>query len=530
MAVFGKNILENLTTGMYPNSRVMFREYVQNACDAIDTAINSGILTSRSEARIDVKINPHKRDIIISDNGSGIPKSDFVRVLTDIANSDKSRDSDKGFRGIGRLCGLAYCTELKFVSSAKGEDSVSTLIWDAVKMRRMLEDKKKWSADEVLEETVKSDNTPEDRDLHYFTVYLLGIKEDDNESMDIKFIRDYLSFEAPVPYTSSFMFADKIYKFAQTQGFAIDEYPIYVEGEQIFKNYNSIIYAVGKRHDSIRDIEFKKFYDKNEHLIAWMWFGISSLNGQIKSENSQRGLRLRKNNIQIGSAQALREQGLFPDGRANEYFIGEVFAVHPDLVPNARRDYFNGNPMRVKFENALKDFFKYLWKLCNVASDDRSDYKAIKSYHEAVEIYREKERSGFSRTVDKETLEDDLEKKKKAAEKAQRRLEKAPVLEQIAEDYSERLTNTVKMIVRDAESTIKSQTPLPSLPQETSRDTDDDAPRKPRPKYLTEDLAQYDKRTRKVVAQIYDIINQYAPEIAGDLISKIHTSLKSKKE
>ena len=280
MAVFGKNILENLTTAMYPNSRVMFREYVQNACDAIDAAVNSGTLSSRGEARIDISIDPRQRDIIITDNGGGIPKADFIRVLTDIANSDKSRDSDKGFRGIGRLCGLAYCTVLKFVSSAKGEDSANILIWDAVKMRQMLEDKKKWSADEVLTETVKSDCAPEDSDKHYFTVYLLGIKEEDSESMNTDFIRDYLSFEVPAPYTSAFMFSDKIYKYAEAQGLTIDEYPIYVEGEQIFKNYNSIIYASGKRHDSVHNIEFKEFYDKNEHLMAWMWFGISSLNGQ----------------------------------------------------------------------------------------------------------------------------------------------------------------------------------------------------------------------------------------------------------
>ena len=35
----GKNILENLTTGMYPDSRFIYREYIQNAADAIDDAI-----------------------------------------------------------------------------------------------------------------------------------------------------------------------------------------------------------------------------------------------------------------------------------------------------------------------------------------------------------------------------------------------------------------------------------------------------------------------------------------------------------
>lgn len=42
MAKIGKNILENLTTGMYSDSKVAYREYVQNACDQIDKAIDGG--------------------------------------------------------------------------------------------------------------------------------------------------------------------------------------------------------------------------------------------------------------------------------------------------------------------------------------------------------------------------------------------------------------------------------------------------------------------------------------------------------
>ena len=39
MATIGKNILDNLTTGMYSDSRVIYREYIQNACDQIDLAV-----------------------------------------------------------------------------------------------------------------------------------------------------------------------------------------------------------------------------------------------------------------------------------------------------------------------------------------------------------------------------------------------------------------------------------------------------------------------------------------------------------
>jgi hypothetical protein len=47
--------------------------------------------------------------------------------------------------------------------------------------------------------------------------------------------------------------------------------------------------------------------------------------------------------------------------------------------------------------------------------------------------------------------------------------------------------------------------------------------------YITDELSQYPKDTRRVVGKIYDLINQNAPDIAQDLIAKIHAALKAKK-
>lgn len=52
--IFGANILENLTTGMYKDSKVIFREYIQNACDQIDKAVELGILSSIDEGQIEI--------------------------------------------------------------------------------------------------------------------------------------------------------------------------------------------------------------------------------------------------------------------------------------------------------------------------------------------------------------------------------------------------------------------------------------------------------------------------------------------
>lgn len=519
MAVFGKNILENLTTGMYSDSRVMYREYVQNSCDAIDAAVNSGVI-SRKDTSIDIHIDAGKKEIHIRDNGSGIRKEDFVRVLSDIANSDKKRAVDKGFRGIGRLCGLAYCNEMQFISSAVGESEAGVMTWDARKMRTMLNDDRKHTADEVLEAILKTSSLSVDVNDHFFEVIMTGVTSSD--LLDKDAIRCYLAFEVPVPYPNKFMFDGQIYEHAKSLGVLIDEYNVFVNAEQVFKDYTTRIYSGNKVHDEIKSIEFKDFYDDNDKLIAWMWYGLSSLNGQIKAQgNLQRGLRLRKGNIQIGESGTLRR--LFKDARGNEYFIGEVFAVHSELIPNARRDYFNENAIRDAFEAQLRDYFDYLWRLCNVASDERSAYKAIKDYRESISTYKEKAKTGFSGGVDRETMHGALEEKRQKAERAQRTLQKS---EQTADDE---VTARVKLIVRAVEI-FHAPEPLKPLPSIPSDAVNSENGKKSKPVYITDELSQYPKETRRVVGRIYDLINQNAPDIAQELISKIHTGLKTKKD
>ena len=66
----GANILDSLTTGMYSDSKVIFREYIQNSCDAIDAAIQKGILSARDlkdKVLIEIDIDRENRGITITD-------------------------------------------------------------------------------------------------------------------------------------------------------------------------------------------------------------------------------------------------------------------------------------------------------------------------------------------------------------------------------------------------------------------------------------------------------------------------------
>ncbi len=169
MVIIGKNILENLTTGMYSDSKVAYREYIQNACDQIDKAIALGIL-SEDDACIDIEINVDNRYVSIKDNATGVKESEFRSNVGDIANSNKEQGKDKGFRGIGRLCGLAYCKTLKFTSSAIGESVASVISYNAEKMRKMLRENVKYTIDEILSEIMKFETIEEKSNEHYFIV------------------------------------------------------------------------------------------------------------------------------------------------------------------------------------------------------------------------------------------------------------------------------------------------------------------------------------------------------------------------
>lgn len=118
--IIGKHALESLTTGMYSDPFVIFREYIQNSADSIDEAIYNGVITEE-ENKIEVILSPIERKILISDNGMGIRASEAEQTLINVGNSKKIQNVSRGFRGIGRLAALSYCGKLVFETSYIGE-------------------------------------------------------------------------------------------------------------------------------------------------------------------------------------------------------------------------------------------------------------------------------------------------------------------------------------------------------------------------------------------------------------------------
>lgn len=510
--VFGANIIENLTTGMYQDSKVIYREYIQNSCDQIDKAVAEGLL-HEGEGKIEIWLDFVKRTIVIEDNATGIPASEFERRLCNVADSDKQIGKDKGFRGIGRLCGLAYCKELVFASSVKGEDTISIMRCDAETMRQLIDDNsrgKKRTASEVLR-AINNFESKKTKDInaHFFKVELIGINKENEELLDTKKIREYLSFVAPVPYQNTFHYREKIKNHTKEIAYHIDEYSITLDGEPVFKKYSTILKkADNSKMDDIFDVVFEDFHDQTGNLLAWMWVGLTQFKQAIPKVNQMRGFRLRKDNIQIGGEDAL--QKLFKEDRGNSYFVGEVFAVAKDLIPNSQRDYFNENPTRAYFEKILRRFFnEELHKIYYDGSAVNSAYKKIDAYKYKEAEFVEKDQKGSFVSEDHRATEYEIVQiAKRQAEDAQSKIVKT----------KEKADGIFAKVIERIEK---------ERPQEPVSTILYSAPSKPtRPVRRTDKLSTYNKNERKLISKIFDIIVLSTDSKTAEIIiSKIEDGL-----
>lgn len=346
--IIGKHTLESLTTGMYADPYVVFREYIQNAADAIDNAVRQKVL-SKSVAEIVIHLSPAERTIVISDNGTGLSADEAEQTLISIGNSKKTSELDRGFRGIGRLAALGYCSKLTFETSAAAEDIGTRIVIDSRKLSHLLtaKDDRDVTITDVLGQVYFVEQYPENSASHYFRVILDEVDESSGLN-DYENVISYISQNAPVPYDpNAFVWGAEITRRLRAEGLDVNAYNILVSFgnnvKPIYKPYkDSFLVDKGKNlYDSMSDIELVKIKQNDGSVLAIAWLGKTNYLGSIY-DKSIKGIRLRKGNIQIGDGQTLNT--VFKDARFNGWSIGEVFVSSTQLIPNARRDNFEKTP------------------------------------------------------------------------------------------------------------------------------------------------------------------------------------------
>ncbi len=510
--LIGKNIIEILTTGMYHNPLVIFREYIQNAVDAINTAVDRGLLTDVSDGDIAITIDHAKRYIAVEDNGIGVPSEIAWRTLTSIAASNKDRTKNLGFRGIGRLAGLAYCEELVIETSFKGEPVKTELRWDGKRLRELLNNREDTilASDVIKEITSFETGLSERKEEHYFRVKLLEVKN--AKLLNVDEVKKYLRMVAPVNfYSKRFIFTKSVLQGLADRGVHCAGYRIFINTEELFKSYRNNIYqgdATNKKSiDEIFDIDFIELHSSDNKLLAVGWYTLTQQMQLIPVFNEAWGIRFRKGNIQVGDEFTF--QKFFRENRFHRYFCGEIHVVHDELFPNGQRDYFDECELLSEFEEQLKVFADKLQSICRKASDWNTAEKSVESYATEIEKFEKTfETQGFFSPEHEEEEKAKLDKVKENAEKAAKKLER---IEQQSEN-DETLKRFVEYRINKRPETEKT----------TTNPTPETATNKCGKKYRANKLSQLSKKEQRLVGEIYEVIRTILPpDLQKVLIYKI---------
>lgn len=356
--LIGKYTLESLTSGMYLSPLDLYREYVQNAADSIDSALLSG-LVSKKDTQIVITVNSTEKRITIEDNGIGISSSEAVATLVDIGNSKKDYKRSRGFRGIGRLSGLGYCRKLSFSTTSVGENIETTVSYDCELLQKLLLPKEGGdeSIADVLDKVVSVDEKKVDLKLHYFRVDLTDVNDVDGLINHDRVI-DYMQQNLPIPFKDDFVWGSLITEKLKMNGLKLPEYNIYLDYDgqktKICKPYTDKILSdrVRRIEDPIEEIKFRVFNVEGKPC-AILWYSENNYFGTIL-DHQVKGIRVRHGNILFGDSNSLRKY--FKEERFNGWLCGELNIISEHIIPNARRDDFEKNDVYLCILEQFKEW------------------------------------------------------------------------------------------------------------------------------------------------------------------------------
>ena len=407
----GKYTLESLTTGMYSDPKIVYREYIQNSVDSLEHAVSLGMLEQQG-MRIDIIVNADESYISIKDNGTGISAAEAAQTLMNVGSSKKRNTNNRGFRGIGRLGGMSYCNTLVFTTSAENEKVKTVVSFDCKKLRHLLVpgEYEDMSLSAVLEEITTIETFPEKEEKHYLCVEMVDVNGF-SDLLDIDAAKSYISQVATLPYQSRhFIDTSQLKSYLSDNGYIIEEFPIFVgenesDLEPVYKpNKSRFRSDRGKR--TVDEISSMKFFDVtvDGELYALGWYGNCGWYGFL-SEKEISGFRVRKGNILIGDSHTMN--AIFKEARFNGWTQGEIFIVTDKLIPNARRDDFEQNDAYYKFMEALSNSVgKEIARTIREASLTRNNpnAKALREIERKIGEASTAVAEGFNSTVDKEKM------------------------------------------------------------------------------------------------------------------------------
>jgi hypothetical protein len=460
--VIGKDILELLSTSMYVDPMTVYREYIQNAADSIDEARETGALPA-SGGEVQISVDATARSIRIRDDGISIPWPEFIERLSNLGASRKRGTHARGFRGVGRLCGLGYCQELVFRGRTIGESLISELRWDGRALKTMLR-----SADHSknLRTLVKDVVTvrrvkPKDGSERFFEVELRGVvRHRDDRLLSEEVVAQYLAQVAPLPFSPDFEFGKEITT-ALEPHVRLGQIAVRINGieDPIRRPHQNSMKVDGKVEAAFKELEILELPGIDGGIAAIGWVLHHDYCGALSNRTLVKGLRLRSGNLQVGDHTLL--ENLFSEPRFNSWAIGEIHIVDPRILANGRRDNFEHSVHLDNVLNQLAPTARDIARRCRQSSVSRKWQREFDLHKDAaLERAKAVSRGGLTR-VARQTHVDAALKSLKSMKKV---LENRYVDEEVRKSLVGKAESTEVRIQRLLGDGATASDPLAALP------------------------------------------------------------------
>ena len=371
-ALMGAGLLALVTTGLYDEPLSMYREYLQNAADAVSgsgTAVKS---------RVDIAIDVTHRRVRIRDNGPGLSREDALDQLLPIGRSSKRLGIDRGIRGIGRLAGLAFAKTVAFTTRTCRDKAVTRITWHSGRLPDLTSSES--DLEQAIRECVDVETLPGlEYPDHFFEVEVGDVaRHSAGVLLNRDAVRDYIGEVCPVPMSTKFPFASKVEGLFDgaaaplTMEVLLEGDPCPIErphGEAIRLSANKV--AAFTEFQAVR---IPSADGNGDAAVGWV--AHSSYLGAIPKEQRIRGIRARVGNIQIGDEAVFDD--LYTEERFNRWCVGELHILDSRIIPNASRDYFQPGFHLRDLENRLASVLREISTRCRRESTIRnSDRKAL---------------------------------------------------------------------------------------------------------------------------------------------------------
>ena len=376
---------------MYDDPLVIYREYIQNSADAIgnDTA-----------GRVCIHTDPYGLGVRIRDNGPGLSQRGANRALLPVARSEKRRGPDRGFRGMGRLAGLAFAETVTFLTRTRGDALVSQVIWSGSRLRNAILRTEEFDAAIagcVSVGAISGSGYPD----HFFEVQITNVgRHAANVLLNRQVVRKYIAEVCPVPFASSFPFAADTEQILGERN-ALPTLEILVDDDPtpVTRRHGGVVHYSGSRTSSFSELEAIQISTADGSGTAAVgWVAHSSYLGAIPTDAGIRGIRAREGNMQIGDEGVF--DSLFPEERFNRWCVGEIHILDSRIVPNGRRDYFEPGPHTRNLENQLAAVLHSVAARCRRASSRRNRVRRMELAMQRVEEAYELAASGYLSAAD----------------------------------------------------------------------------------------------------------------------------------